>query len=76
MSSNFLALAISRRVVLDALRIACIVGTLLALINHGHKIISLSLSSEVISQILLTYLVPYCVSSYSTVKALQKNSST
>jgi hypothetical protein len=47
------------------------VGTVLALINHGDLILEMSLPRENILQILLTYLVPYSVSTYSAVKALR-----
>jgi len=56
----------------NALKVALIVGTVLVLINQGDKIFSLSLSYANILQIALTYLVPYCVSTYSAVKALQE----
>jgi hypothetical protein len=74
-SSKFLNLALSGQVVRTALRITFIVGTVLALINHGAAIVELSLSSKNVLQILLTYMVPYCVSTYSSVKALQAKSS-
>ncbi|MEH6581761.1 MAG: nitrate/nitrite transporter NrtS [Halioglobus sp.] len=68
---DFISLALSRQVVSNALRVALIVGTILALINHGGKIFALSLTTESLLKILLTYFVPYCVSTYSAVKALQ-----
>lgn len=70
---GFLALACSRGVVTSAVKIALLVGTVLALINHGGGIISMSLSQGSVLQILLTYLVPYAVSTYSSVRALQRH---
>ena len=71
-SSGFFDIAMSRQVVGTALKVALLVGTVLALINHGDAIISLSLSGEHLLKILLTYLVPYGVSTYSSVRALQR----
>jgi len=72
MNQNFLSIVLSRPVMRNALKVALIVGTVLVLINQGDKIFSLSLSYANILQFALTYLVPYCVSTYSAVKALQE----
>jgi hypothetical protein len=60
-----------RPVVLTAIKVALVVGTILALINHGPALLALELSRQQILQIALTYLVPYCVSTYSSVKILK-----
>ena len=70
-SSRFVAIALSREVVMTALKVSLIVGTILALINHGAGIIQLTLTGENVLQICLTYLVPYCVSTYSSVEAIR-----
>ena len=70
---SFFKLAVSRQVVPRALKVALIVGTILALINHGEKILALSLSSQDVYKVLLTYLVPYGVSTWSAVRAIQAN---
>lgn len=70
---GFGALACERSVVVQAVKIALLVGTVLALINHGRGIVTLSLSQGSVLQILLTYLVPYAVSTYSSVRALQRH---
>lgn len=62
-------IARSRPVVTTALKVALLVGSVLALINHGPAMMRLMLSFENICQILLTYLVPYTVSTYSAVVA-------
>jgi len=49
-------------------KIALFVGTVLALLNHGDKLILLQLSYLDFVKILLTYTVPYCVSTYSSVQ--------
>ena len=72
--SPFLSLALSRSVVLTAIKVALVVGTLLALINHYDKLATLNFQRSDIYKILLTYLVPYGVSTWSAVKALQAKS--
>ena len=70
---GFLALALTRSVVLSALKIAFVVGGILALINHGGAILELNLTRGSLLQIVLTYMVPYSVSTYSSVRALQRH---
>ena len=68
---SFWALASSGQVVRSALKVSLIVGSVLALINHGPAIVQLSLGADRVVQIILTYTVPYGVSTYSAVKAIQ-----
>jgi hypothetical protein len=68
---GFLVLASSARVVKPAIKVALVVGTILVLINHGDAVFQMSLTADQTLRILLTYLVPYCVSTYSSVKAIQ-----
>ena len=72
---GFWHLATRQAVVQRALRIALIVGTLLIIINHGPALLSGDLSPMRVLQILLTYLVPYGVSTYSSVMASRDTSS-
>jgi len=72
---GFLALALRGQVVKTACKVALLVGTILALINHGAAIRTGELGGERLAQIALTYLVPYCVSTYSAVRALQREGS-
>lgn len=53
-------------IVRNSLKIALVVGTLLNLINQGESL----LQGDKISwfHVLLNYLVPYCVASYSAAK--------
>lgn len=71
--TGFFALAVSKGVVRRALQVALVVGTLLALINHVDAIIAGSFASKNLVQVILSYLVPYGVSTYSAVHALQEN---
>ena len=68
---SFLSLALSRSVVMSAVKVALVVGTLLALINHYDKLATMNFQRSDFFKILLTYLVPYGVSTWSAVKALQ-----
>lgn len=70
-STTFLDLTLSKKVARSALKVSILVGTLLALINHGAAFVNMEFSTDRIAQVLLTYLVPYCVSTYSSVKAIQ-----
>lgn len=51
-----------------SLKVALIVGTVLALINHGDRLLALDLDPESTLKIVLTYLVPYCVSTWASVQ--------
>ena len=64
-------LARRRDIVLRAVRVALLVGTVLALINHGDKLIGGGMQTSDYLKILLTYLVPYCVSTYSSVQTVR-----
>ncbi len=68
---RWLKLAAQPRVVQNAAKVALLVGSILALINHGSAIWQLSLSPIAMLQIVATYFVPYCVATYSSVSMLQ-----
>ena len=53
-----------------SLRVALVVGTLLTVINQGDLLLAGAISGEVIAKIVLTYCVPYAVSTYAGVGAL------
>ena len=71
--STFLEIATSSKVVRSSIKVSLTVGTILALIYHGGAIIHMSFTVKNMLQILLTYFVPYCVSTYSSVKSIQTN---
>ena len=64
-------LAIRRTVLRRAMVIACLVGTVLALVNHGDKILSGTMTWLNLGQVFVTYFVPYLVSTYSSVVAIR-----
>ena len=69
---SFLNLALRKSVIRRAIKIALIVGCLLALINHGDRIIFQDMKSVDWVKILLTFCVPYCVSTISSVLAIKR----
>ena len=62
--------AISLPVLKRAMIISLIVGSILALINHGDRLVTGNLDGAVAAKILLTYLVPFTVSLVSSVLAI------
>jgi len=65
-----LTIAFSREVVIRGLKVGLVVGTILVAINQGDAIISGDLGAVVAWKIPMTYLVPYCVSTYAGVAAI------
>jgi hypothetical protein len=68
---GWLTLATSGSVVRRATVVAMVVGTILVAINHGDAIIRGDLSLGRLLRIALTVMVPYCVSTYSSVSTLR-----
>ncbi len=67
--SRWLKIALSRTVAIRALRMALIVGVLLIAINHWDAILQGEVGAGRGWKMLLTMLVPYCVSTISSVGA-------
>ncbi len=67
---SFFQLAKRRDIVIRSLIIAAIVGTILNLINQGDAVGDMSKFE--LGKCLLTYMVPYCVSTYGAVTALMQ----
>lgn len=71
---RFLGTVFSRTIVAGALRVSLVVGCVLNLINQGEAIFS---GEPIIwGHVLLNFLVPYAVSSYSAARNQLSNSST
>ena len=70
---GFLAIARRPSVVKRAVRVAVVVGLVLAVINHGNMLISGQISWEILCKIFVTFCVPYCVSTYSSVLAVRES---
>ncbi|HEV8716157.1 MAG TPA: nitrate/nitrite transporter NrtS [Candidatus Binatia bacterium] len=58
-----------RETVTRALKVASVVGPTLTAINHYDVLWSLDFSPRLLTKILLTFLVPYSVSSFSSARA-------
>lgn len=68
-AESWLGTARRPEIVRRALRIATIVGTVLIAINYTDRILADAVSSLDWFKMGVTYLVPYCVSTYSSVEA-------
>ena len=66
---SILSLALAPATVKAAIMVALVIGTVLNLINQGDAL--LAGDPLVWWKIVLTYLVPYCVSTYGAVMALR-----
>lgn len=69
--TEFLSLALRPDVVKRALGYAVVVGGILILINHGDRLVAGELDVRRVVKMLLTPLVPYGVSTLSSVGALR-----
>ncbi len=70
MINGWLKIALQKNILMRAIKVALVVGSILMLINHGDLILSNGLSIKEFIKITLTYLVPYCVSTYSSTEAV------
>jgi hypothetical protein len=61
----------NRQILKTSTKTALVVGTILGIINHFDSFLRLSLSPTEIFQILITFLVPFCVATYSAAKHAQ-----
>jgi len=68
--SSWIATAIRRDIVRRSIRVAAIVGTLLAVINQGDRLIGREMTPRDWLKIALTYLVPFGVSTHASVSAI------
>ena len=68
---DWLATAFRRDVVFRSLKVGGVVGTVLVAINQGDLVVAGQLPPEASWKIPLTYLVPYCVSTYASVSAIR-----
>ena len=71
---NQVGLAFSGRIVRIAFRTSLVVGTVLNVVNHGEVLIGI-LSPAHVPKLLLNYMVPYVVATYSAVAATRSRSS-
>jgi hypothetical protein len=69
--TEFISLALRPDVVRRALLYAVVVGGILILINHGDRLVAGEVDARRVLKMLLTPLVPYGVSTLSSVGALR-----
>lgn len=67
---SFWELLFCKKSMIRAIKISLIIGTLLTIINQGDMIINGTMPP--LWKIILTYLVPFSVSSYSSAKLLRE----
>jgi hypothetical protein len=65
-----ISIAFQRPVVIRGLKYGLVVGSILIAINHGNAIVEGTLDSTRVLQMVLTMLVPYFVSTASSVAAV------
>ena len=68
---SWLAVALRPAILKRGIKVGLVVGTTLALINHGDKILTMTLDGESLLKIGLTYLVPFCVSTWASVQTVR-----
>jgi hypothetical protein len=66
-SRVFLSLLLEPQLLLRSLKLAIVVGTVLVAINYGDLILRGDTEKIEWYKIALTYIVPYCVSTYSAI---------
>ncbi|MFT4926723.1 MAG: hypothetical protein ACI8WB_002821 [Phenylobacterium sp.] len=74
--NQWLTIAVGREVVLRSLKVALVVGILLTLINHGDVIYKegiTGIDANRLLKIVLTFCVPYMVSTYASVSTQVQN---
>ena len=69
---SWLAIAFEPSVVRRALKMTALVGCILALINHGDALLAGTMTGVAWMKVALTFAVPYCVSTISSVQALRQ----
>lgn len=69
MKSNFLKNWFRKETTVTAIKVALIVGPVLTLINQHDVILKGSFDFSFFYKMVLTFLVPYCVSAFSSAKA-------
>jgi len=73
MMTEWFKLAVRRDILLRGLKVGIIVGTLLTAINYGDVLIGGELQPVMYWKIMLTYCVPFCVSTYASVEAARES---
>ncbi len=67
-------MALRRDIVRRSLRVALVVGLILAVINHGDRVLAGTVDAGVMLKIVLTFIVPYSVATWSAVQTARAQS--
>ena len=70
---SWFSIAKREDVVRRSLKVASIVGTILVLINYGDRLIAGTMDMTAWIKSMMTYCVPYCVSTYASVGAIMES---
>ena len=70
MIREWLHIASRKPIVMRGCKYGLVVGSILIIINHGNTIVDGTVDTTRVVQMLLTLLVPYCVSTASSVGAI------
>ena len=68
---SWIATAFRADIVRRSRKVALLVGTILIAINYGDRIWQGNVGALEIFKMVLTYCVPYCVSTYASVSAVR-----
>ena len=71
MPRPWLAMACEPSVVRRSLRVAAVVGTILVTINYADRILAGAIGGIDVLKMMLTYCVPYCVSTHASVQSIR-----
>ncbi|MEH6449481.1 MAG: nitrate/nitrite transporter NrtS [Oleispira sp.] len=64
-------IALEREVIKRSLKTSLIVGSILAMINHGDALLALDMPLDRVIKMVLTYAVPYLVSTSASIGAIR-----
>jgi hypothetical protein len=64
-------IALEREVIKRSLKTSLIVGSILAMINHGDALLALNMPLDRVIKMGLTYAVPYIVSTSASIGAIR-----
>ena len=67
---NWFKIAIRKDIVTRSMRVGLVVGTILIVINYTDRFMAGNLKAVDIFKMILTYFVPYSVSTYASVSAI------
>jgi hypothetical protein len=70
MIREWLHIASRKPIVMRGLKYGIVVGSILIIINHGNAMVAGTVDATRMIQMVLTVLVPYCVSTASSVGAV------